>query len=344
MNLIERYVRMVGIQLPPARRDEVMSELRSLLQTQCDAREAELGRSLHDGDVEALLKEFGHPLRVASAYRERNFLIGPGLMPLYRMSLWIILAVVVLIKAVGLAMLLLGYGVNQIVQVRDVSQFVLQTLHGLVYAFGLVTLIFVLLEYWGEDGYSWQRYWQPRRLPQFNAGPASSVRRLAVAVEMVFLISFGLLLNGFITRNLWSWQRQPSLFSEVVTSPTVHWLLIPMNLVILLGLCLGMYLLLRGVWSRTSRLLHIGLNLLALLIVVLLIQHPQPLTWAVDATTGPRYTSAVLAALNRSVHLTLAGVGLLLVYSTVSHVYQLWQAIRGNPNAGKLRRGELERE
>ena len=102
MDLIERYLKAVGAQLPAAGREDILAELRDLLMSRVEEREAELGRPLTEAEVEAVLREVGHPLTVAARYGAGpQHVVGPELYPWWLFGVKTALTVLVLITAVG---------------------------------------------------------------------------------------------------------------------------------------------------------------------------------------------------------------------------------------------------
>ena len=83
MNWLERYVVEVKRYLPRNSRDDVGEELYSLLSEKVEEREEQLERSLNEEENLELLKELGHPLSMASAYRSGRSLVSEQLFPLY---------------------------------------------------------------------------------------------------------------------------------------------------------------------------------------------------------------------------------------------------------------------
>lgn len=82
MTLIDKYLAAVAAQLPAACREDVVAELRDDIMSRVEAREEELGRSLSDDEVEAILREIGHPLAVAARFGSGpQHLVGPELFP-----------------------------------------------------------------------------------------------------------------------------------------------------------------------------------------------------------------------------------------------------------------------
>ena len=135
MNLTERYLRAVAAQLPADKREDIIAELRDLLMTRMEAREAELGRPLNEAEEEAVLRDFGHPLAVASRYGETQGLVGPELYPWWLFGVKAGLAVLAAITLVGVV-------VRSIVGDVTVGQAITQGLHGLIT--GAVTIVGLL--------------------------------------------------------------------------------------------------------------------------------------------------------------------------------------------------------
>lgn len=88
--ILEKYLNSVRSALPEAQRDDIVKELSENLHDQIEDKENELGRPLQDAEVEELLKQHGHPMVVASRYRQDKRsvafgpeLIGPVVFPFY---------------------------------------------------------------------------------------------------------------------------------------------------------------------------------------------------------------------------------------------------------------------
>jgi len=109
MDLVNEYLRAVSILLPKAQREDIVAELRDTILSIIEAREAELGRPLKDEEVEAVLRDVGHPLMVAARYREGpQHVVGPTLYPYwaFAVKVGIILQlgiglIVLLVRSIG---------------------------------------------------------------------------------------------------------------------------------------------------------------------------------------------------------------------------------------------------
>lgn len=109
MSLIERYLAAVAAQLKPEEREDVVAELRDDLMSRIEAQEATLGRDLTDDEVEAVIREVGHPLSVAARYGSGpQHLIGPELFPWWLFAMKIGLAAMAVLAVIGVFARMIG--------------------------------------------------------------------------------------------------------------------------------------------------------------------------------------------------------------------------------------------
>lgn len=164
MDLIDRYLDTVRLLLPGAERDDITAELRDLLMSRREEREAALGRPLTRNEDEELLRAFGNPVVVAARYGRQRYLIGPELYPLYMLVLKLVLA------AVAFAAVLTGV-VQAAVSPADVSHAVGTMIEviwsGAFSATGAVTLAFAGLQRTGA-GARILADWRVDELPRFS--------------------------------------------------------------------------------------------------------------------------------------------------------------------------------
>jgi hypothetical protein len=103
MELVDRYLEAVKGYLPhneKAQQDDIIAELKDSLLSRVEEREAELGRALNADELQALVKETGHPMLVASRYLPQRYLIGPSLYPFWWMALRAMLIAVAVVYVV----------------------------------------------------------------------------------------------------------------------------------------------------------------------------------------------------------------------------------------------------
>jgi hypothetical protein len=160
--LLDRYIHSVKTMLPPEKMDDIAAEVRSNLQSLEEDRVTQLGRELSLEEMSAVLKQHGHPVVVASRYRDQRGrgLISPELFPFYWFTLraifglWVTVRVIIAVfqfqgtAPAGSILLLLG---------RDIL------LAGFFIAAG-VTVLFAIWEYL-EFKFRYLQRWKPESLP-----------------------------------------------------------------------------------------------------------------------------------------------------------------------------------
>lgn len=123
-DLVDRYLAAVAALLPKAQREDIIAELRDLIDNRVEEREAILGRPLDKREIEELLREVGHPIAVAGRYGPNTALIGPELYPFWLFGVKVLLAIAALAAVIpaGVA-LLTAHGDARLVA-RAVNDFI----------------------------------------------------------------------------------------------------------------------------------------------------------------------------------------------------------------------------
>ncbi len=157
MELLDQYLKSIRSCLPAGQRDDIVNELSENIHSQIEDKESELGRPLNEAEVRAILRQLGHPLVVASRYRQdqrsvafgRQW-IGPVLFPFYIKVLSFNLGITGIVILIVLAALFAsGHSVT-----------VVNTLSALLYQFliqfGVITLIFTIADrHWTKFADRW---------------------------------------------------------------------------------------------------------------------------------------------------------------------------------------------
>jgi hypothetical protein len=167
MNLIDRYVHAVSRQLPHKIREDVEMELRSSLEDSLEARsKGATGEALEEHAV-ALLKEMGSPDVVAASYRPGSqYLIGPDLFPTYKLVMRIVFTVLSILGLVGVAMGLRAIAATEVNWFEFVWEGLNLLVTGGVTAFGMLTLMFALIQRFGNAKKYQPEPWEPSSLPE----------------------------------------------------------------------------------------------------------------------------------------------------------------------------------
>ena len=196
MDLLERYLQAVRTYLPSKQQDDILKELRENLRAQIEDRESALGRPLNEDEMVGILKKHGHPLFVATRYRQTRHLIGSTLFPVYWLVMRIILAIV------GF-----GYAVSTLVLIAQGKSFlevfgaIFSYIGAVLPTFGVVTIIFAILDIGNSKFRLLEKVtkesnakFDPRSLPMLR--PASDtpdsrpIPRYKTAVELFFSAAF----------------------------------------------------------------------------------------------------------------------------------------------------------
>jgi hypothetical protein len=111
MDLIEEYLKAVAALLPRAQREDIVAELRDTILTRKEEREAALGRTLTPDEIEALLREVGHPVVVAARYGDGpQHVVGPMLYPYWLFAVKAVLVIQAILAGVVFVVASLAYG------------------------------------------------------------------------------------------------------------------------------------------------------------------------------------------------------------------------------------------
>lgn len=131
-DLMERYIYEVVRRVPASQKEDIRMELQELIDDMYDAEGA---------DMEKILSKLGDPAELAKKYRDdNNYVIGPEY---YENYVWVLKIVMICVAASSL----LSRTVSLIMSSgHNVFDFSGDLLGGLMSAFGMVTLVFAVME------------------------------------------------------------------------------------------------------------------------------------------------------------------------------------------------------
>jgi hypothetical protein len=276
MELIDRYVAEVGRHLPARKRADIEAELRSSL---IDNMEARSQGEPTQQDVVELLQEVGPPQKMAASYwPEGQYLIGPGLYPLFRMVVGIALLVVIIVQLV-----LLGVALVFRPESLPVAGFLDDFVPTIVSVFGWVVLAFAVMQRLGVRPQIEEERWDPRDLP-----PAQDIEPFS-PVGTGVEIGLGLVVIVLLTLLP---QQLPQVLPpsvQIYISPVLLQYLPLLVLSVVLGVGLNVILLVRGKWETGTQVAKIVLNLFGIGILALLINGHT--TWLVEHNAAGFFTA-----------------------------------------------------
>ena len=193
MELIDRYLQAVAFWLPKGQQRDIIAELSEDLHSQIEEREAELGRSLNETEIEAVLKQRGRPVLVANRYLPQRSLIGPVLFPIY----WFVVKVVALCYLVPWVLVWIGmmtFSSSYRAEHTRAGWFsaIVSGWSALWFTafvtLGAVTIVFVVLEHL-EIKSRFLENWNPGKLPPVRN--PNQIPQSGSLIEVVVNMAFG---------------------------------------------------------------------------------------------------------------------------------------------------------
>jgi hypothetical protein len=250
MELIERYLQAVKFWLPKRQAKDILAELSDDLRSQVEEKQAELGRTLNDTELEVMLKRCGHPMVAGGRYLPQQYLIGPAVFPTY----WLLMKIIFLWILVPVFALIIGPIVFAASSHDTLSIF--GSLWGSFWitafiAFCTITLLFATLERYQVKVNLFEN-WNPAKLPRLRAGRripySSSIVEIAFGVLAIlwwtsivqFPAVYGIERAGI---HNWSWGSVWLDFSQTYFLPVLF--------LLFAGVAIGCLNLARPVWTRS---------------------------------------------------------------------------------------------
>lgn len=311
-DILDRYVHQVGRFLPPAERDDIEKELRSLLLDQLDDR---LGDAPSAAEVAAVLREFGEPRQIAASYRRAQYLVGPGLYP-YLMAVlhngWLYVPSVFVFFNLFIA--LLSAEGETLLSLFIETAFV--AAQGTFVFSALVVLVFALLERAGFEPLSKKTPFNPLELPARD--DPTTVDRFEVAFGVALSVFFVIVFLYFLAVGGLTLRFDLHDPGTVIETPVGWHLLLVANVFLLLGLYLLTLLRNRrpfGIW-----LAQLALQLIGVIFLYFTVLGPLagPTRQEVAERTGIFFTAALP-------EIIATGLALLILVDESGPLLKFWK-------------------
>lgn len=306
MELLDRYLQSVKWLLPKDQKDDILAELSEDIRSQIDDREAELGRRLDEGEMEAILRRWGHPMLVAQRYLPQQYLIGPVWFPVYRF----VLKMVALCYLVPWLLVWLSFVI--FVPSYRAEHSLLGGLESLlltaVFAFTVVTVGFAI----AERSRVLER-WSPRKLP-VECDPNRIPRSESIGA-----------LVGYLMFVLW-WMdvlQLPAIEPVQITpTPMLTTFFWPILLVALAAAAMEATNAVRPWWTPLRSRLRLGIDVAVLALVCLLLAAgPWARVGVPDALSAK--IDKLAKWINFSIGVTLGVIAILAIVGIVQGIRRL---------------------
>jgi hypothetical protein len=290
MNLIDRYVYAVVRHVPVSQRADIEKEIRAMidevLQEQMKkAATGPEGQAENRADQSApdeqaihmVLKMLGDPVELARQYHgSSQYVIGPALYETY----WLVLRIVLAASGIGLL-------IAKAIQIATDSQMngweafgglVGGLFQGLLSAFGMVTLIFFLINRYGADEISREikaekGQWKPEDLPQVPEAKLR-IKRSDPIADVIFSLIFLVIINVY--PELFGFYQKIGDELKIVgfLGEGFFAVLFWINLVIILGIVLESIKIVTGRWTWPLILAGALHNCLSLVVSLRVVRDP----------------------------------------------------------------------
>jgi hypothetical protein len=334
MELVNRYVHQVGRRLPKRLRDDVKTELRSLL---LDALEERTGIETSDEtafseeDQVAVLEEFGPPAQMAAKYQPRpRHLIGPKVYNLYLIVVAAVIGAGLLASVVSTAVLgFVDVGSARVEILELLGQGLVRFFNIAVSGIGSTTLVFAILERMIPDGEfepDDEEEWSPHDLPEIEdrneIKPASLIVQIGIlALLLIVFIGFpDRIVMGVYYDNGWhiiSSILSPAFFSVYLPLMKIRWgLTIVLNLVLLR----------QGRWQLSTRIVDLLLRGFDIFILVWLLVGPSIVNPSVLNGMFPVMPFTPAPPVDGALRLAFLVALIVTVIETVVKIYRTFQS------------------
>jgi hypothetical protein len=280
MDLLERYIAEVGRYLPRKGREDVKNELRSTLEDMLDERVVE-GKPT-DADVEALLREYGSPLKVAASYGSEQYVIGPDLYPFFVMvakfGLMGITIALVIAFAVGLFGSTMGLAELGLAVLGLFGQLFTAALSFL----GAVLIVMMVLQRYGiaPDIAEKDKEWNPRTLPAVD--DPFRVSQAEMIISIVFTGVWILILNYFWMRGGIITSVTSLAEATIIAVPSAYFILL--IVIALLQIALHVVVMSQRGWTIPTRIARLLFELasfyVSYLVIGIVVEWIQVQSWA----------------------------------------------------------------
>lgn len=314
MELIDRYMNAVAQALPESRRDEITRELRANILDKLEAIAEEQGRDVSEAEVSAVLKELGHPQKVAGSFLVGQQLVSTELFPLYKQTLHygLILVFILALIQFGIHFLSSGH--------LAIANFFFEFIGKALVMFASVTGVFYLLSnpVGGTPYFDPYQCWSPEKLP-----PVTRKWQRISACEQGVDFSSNLFFLLLVNYTVWIPSGQLASLTIAFADSVQQWIPI-LSVILIVSLAFGLWKLVYRYWTIPSLIVEAAINV-AIAIPLLLISRLSPLV--VDTSSAQTHLE-VLKTGNGVISTGLFWVGIWLIFMAGWSLYRAWQLTR----------------
>jgi hypothetical protein len=287
MNLIDKYIAEVGKHLPRNQRADIEAEIRSTLEDMLDERKQATGQADETMVVE-LLKEYGPPHEVASRYQthQHQYLIGPRMFPIFALVTRVVVSVLVVLSLVGLGTDLAKTGFTGTGVVSSLSEWFISTLSGLITALGHIVLVLAIIDRttFGHNFEAEMKEWDPREL--YKTPDPDQIDSADHIATIIFTFLGLVILNLYPHLLSINFVNNGTQTSVPILTEAFFRFLPWINLMSLLLIGFNGWMLSKRIWTSTTRILSILIDIAAAALSITIMQTPGILGITPEALTA----------------------------------------------------------
>ena len=329
MNLLDRYIAEVGRNLPQKSRADIEKEIRSTLEDMLEDRSQKADRPVDEAMIVEVLREFGHPRKVAASYLPERYLIGPQLYPYFMMVVKISLLVAFGIGLIRLSMgiFLAGPGIDAVI--RSIVEGVLNLGGIAITILGNVALVFAVMERILPNLKEISMEWDPRSLPD-DTPRSDDVSIPGVIGKIVFTMAAMLIFNfypqifgvGFFSEGKWA--TIPYLSGNFFHY--LPWL----NAILALELLHYGLLLRSGHWQPLTRWFSIALEILRIGLLYAMITGPSIFGLTVENLRSAGVSDPSQAFVNMIGACVILGLSVAAIIQSIQVIIAIYKLLTHN--------------
>jgi hypothetical protein len=319
MDLLERYITEVGRYLPRKGREDVKNELRSTLQDMLDDR---VEGEPTEADVEALLREYGSPRKVAASYGTEQYVIGPDLYPFFIMVMKFGVMGIVIGFTISFTVGLIGSTMGLAELGMSVLGLFAQVFTSILSFLGMLLIVMMILQRYGikpEIGEK-EREWNPRSLPAvddpFRFSQFEMVLSIVLTGVWIMILNYFRAKGGIVIDVTLS--DQP----RIIAVPQIYFIIL--MVIALLQIAMQVIVMRLGGWAIPTRAARLMFELasfyVSYLVIGIVVEWLQVQSWSTAATDN-------VFALGYKLYPLLAA---LMVLTAVVDIVKM--VLKANPN------------
>jgi hypothetical protein len=312
MELLDRYLEAVRKQLPWERQDDIIAELRANLEAQLEDRQEEVGHTLTAEEAKTWVGQLPAPAVMAGRYRRQQYLIGPGLFPIYtlilRMVTFWVFIVTVIVNGIRLF--------TQPWSAAAVPGAIADVVFVVLLNAAIITVIFAAVEYSALHHPEWMPQvtqlackWDLNDLPQLDpvthGKKKSRAHTIIDAAAHTLMLCWLLLLPKYpvliFGPGAFVMQALPYTIAPVIMN--FYWAVVALNLMQLAWKLVDLY---TGAWMGERKLQHFTIKLIGIIPLVILLRAPEKM-WILlkdPAAEFAKYGNQ-LAQINQAIYIGL---------------------------------------